>query len=106
MKLKKRMTYIVTGGRKRYSEFDLTGLDRTERIALFTEENRKLGDHIKERFPDIEIVHVGAISVAIQMPEDVAKERAKEIEEAFNCVLMDAETPTELIRPVKNLHSS
>lgn len=67
---------------------DVSELDRGEKVARFRQYFADLATSIVERFPKVEIVEVLALCVVAKMPEEMVPEVA----EAFNCLLMRADT--------------
>ena len=75
------------------------GLTRAEVMALQNEKARELGDSIKERFPEVEVIDITIFAPLIQIntSEDKFKELVQNIQTEFVCTLVDAETPMHLI---------
>lgn len=69
------------------------GLTRTEVTTLFEEKARELGDIIKERFPEVEVLDITPLYPLIQISMSAYKlsELVQRIQTELDCTLIDPE---------------
>jgi len=84
----------------RYSQSELEGKNRAERVELMKQKSRELADSIKEQFPVVEVVQITIFAPMIQISGsgEEMETLMKNIESTFSCTLADADAPIELIQ--------